>query len=113
MLGAANVFCRLARHPGVRHLLLRQAVCTSLAEAIGGSDALSTKLAARKAMLADEALLSASLFCFGVTFVNVIPVLLLVVVAVTMAAYPFYARCVLLPKLFALMTQALTYLHTE
>jgi hypothetical protein len=90
-----------------------QSLCTSLAETIGGSDSLSSKLTARNAMLGDEELLSASLFCFGVTFVNIIPVLLLLVVAVTMAGYAFYAPCVLLPKLFTLMAQALTHLHVD
>jgi hypothetical protein len=92
-----------------------QLLCTSLADAIGESDSLSSKLTARNAMLQsdDEALQSASLFCFGVTFVNIIPVLLLFVVGVSMAGYALYLPCVLLPKLFALFAQSLTFLHTE
>jgi hypothetical protein len=92
-----------------------QSLCTSLAEAIGGSDSLGSKLTARNSMLdsGDEGLLSASLFCFGVTFVNIIPVLILFVIAVTMAGYVFYLPCVLLPKAFALLAQSMTYLHTE
>ena len=90
-----------------------QELCTSLAGMIGGSDPLSTKLTARNAMLADESLLSASLFCFGVTFVNIIPVLILFVVVVSVIGYVLYIPCILLPKLFALMAQTLTYLHVQ
>ena len=90
-----------------------QELCTSLAGLIGGSDSLSTKLSARNAMMGDESLLSASLFCFGVTFVNIIPVLILFVIALSVIGYVVYLPCVLLPKLFALLAQSLAYLHVE
>ena len=92
-----------------------QLLCASLAGVIGESDSLGSKLTARNAMLdsGDENLISANLFCFGVTFVNIIPVVMLMLVAVTMAGYVFYMPCVLLPKLFALLAQALLYLHTQ
>jgi hypothetical protein len=91
-----------------------QSFCLSLAETIGEIDPMGGKLVAKSRVLdGDEALLNASLFCFGVTFVNVVPVLILFVVAVTLGGYLFYLPCVLLPKLFALAAQAMVYLHAQ
>jgi hypothetical protein len=91
-----------------------ESLCASLAAGIGESDTLGAKLLAKGAVLnSDEALISSSLFCFGVTFVNIVPALVLLLVAVTMAGYVFYLPCVLLPKLFALLAQSMTYLHVE
>ena len=90
-----------------------QSFCLSLAETIGELDPMGAKLVAKSMVLDDEALLSASLFCFGVTFVNVVPVLILLVVAATLGGYLFYLPCVLLPKLFSLAAQSMVYLHAE
>jgi hypothetical protein len=91
-----------------------QSLCASLAASIGESDTLGAKLLAKAAVIdGDDALLSASLFCFAVTFVNIVPALILFMVSVTMAGYVFYLPCVLLPKLFALSAQSIVYLHAE
>ena len=92
-----------------------QALCTSLAGAIGDKDVLSVKLYATLELLtnAQPSRINASLFCFGVTFVTVIPVILLLIVGVTVSVYVLYLPCAFAPKLVALIGQYLVYLHTS
>jgi hypothetical protein len=90
-------------------------ICLSLAESIGERDTLSSKLTASAELLvhAETSRINASIFCFGVTFVNLIPVILLLVVGATVAAYLLYLPCAFAPKLVALLGQYLVYLHTK
>jgi hypothetical protein len=92
-----------------------KSMCLSLAGVIGERDSLSSKLSASAEILthASTSRINAHIFCFGVTFVNIIPVVLLLVVGVTIAAYLLYPPCVFMPKLIALMGQYLVYLHTK
>ncbi len=94
---------------------ISQALCTSLAGAIGDKDILSVKLYATLELLtnAQPSRINASLFCFGVTFVTVIPVILLLIVGVTVSVYVLYLPCSFAPKLVALIGQYLVYLHTS
>jgi hypothetical protein len=90
-------------------------LCISLADAIGERDAISQKLYSNAGLVmnAKESRVNALLFCFGVTFVNLIPVILLVVVGLTSAAYLLYLPCVFVPKFLALVGQYLVYLHAK
>jgi hypothetical protein len=92
-----------------------QSLCLSLAAVIGERDPLSAKLSASAELLmhAQSSRINASIFCFGVTFVKVIPVILLIVVGVTVAAYLLYLPCAFMPKFVALLGQYLVYLHTK
>jgi hypothetical protein len=92
-----------------------RSLCLLLADAIGGVDSLSSKLRESAGVLATapESRVNALLFCFGVTFVNLIPVLLLVAVGTTVAAYLVYLPCVFAPKFFALVGQYMVYLHAK
>ena len=91
-----------------------KSLCLSLAGVIGERDSLSSKLSASAELLmnAQPSRINASTFCFGVTFVNLIPVILLLVVGVTIAAYLLYLPCAFMPKVVALLGQYLVYLHT-
>ena len=64
-------------------------------------------------MVAGPSMVHASLFCFGITFVNLLPVILLFVVGATVAGYLLYLPCAFMPKLIALLGQYLVYLHTK
>ena len=90
-------------------------LCISLADVIGERDAISQKLYSNAGLVmnAKETRVNALLFCFGVTFVNLIPVILLVVVGLTSAAYLLYLPCVFVPKFLALVGQYLVYLHAK
>ena len=90
-------------------------LCLYLADGIGSSDSLSTKLRASAELLAraTPSRVNANLFCFGVTFVNLIPVFLLLVVGATVSAYLLYLPCAFTPKLVALLGQYMVYLHTK
>jgi hypothetical protein len=94
---------------------ISQSLCRSLAGTIGNMDLLSQKLLASADLIAtaQPSRLNASLFCFGITFVTIIPVLLLFVVGVTVSAYLLYLPCVFAPKLVALIGQYMVYLHTQ
>ena len=87
--------------------------CTILADVIGNLDPLSDKLRYRARLLdtASPSLVSACNFCFVVTFVNLVPVLVLIVVAVTLATCVLYLPCVLLPKLLPLFKQSAALAH--
>ena len=61
----------------------------------------------------NENLLSANLFCFFVTFTNVVPVLLLAIVAGSMIGYTLYVPSILLPKLMTVLLQSVITLHAE
>lgn len=90
-------------------------LCISLAGAIGDTDALSQKLYSSAGLVihSKESRVNALLFCFGVTFVNLIPVLLLLVVGATVAAYLLYLPCVFVPKFLVLVGQYLVYIHAK
>jgi hypothetical protein len=92
-----------------------KSLCVSLAKAIGNKDTLSTKMYANSELLvtASPTRINALIFCFGVTFVNVIPVLLLIVVGITVSVYLLYLPCVFIPRLIGLIGQYLVYLHTK
>ena len=92
-----------------------QTLCLKLAGAIGERDSLSSKLYSNAELLqqATTSRINASIFCFGVTFVKLIPIILLLVVGTTVAAYLLYLPCTLAPKFVALISQYLVYLHTN
>lgn len=92
-----------------------QSLCISLADLIGDKDALGQKLYSSAGVLmhAKDSRVNALLFCFSVTFVQLIPVMLLLAVGVTVAAYFLYLPCIFAPKFVALMGQFLVYLHAR
>jgi hypothetical protein len=92
-----------------------QSMCLSLAEVIGERDSISAKLTANANILLHASIsrINAHIFCFGVTFVNIIPVLLLLAVGATVAGYILYLPCAFIPKLVALIGQYMVYLHTK
>ena len=92
-----------------------RSLCVSLADGIGGSDSLSTKLYSNAELLlhAQPSRVNANLFCFGVTFVNLIPVIMLLVVGSTVSVYLLYLPCSFTPKFVALIGHYLAYLHTN
>jgi hypothetical protein len=63
--------------------------CRKLAEAVGSRDGLSTALLSRADAMAvaSDSLLGAMRFCFLVTFVNLVPVIVLVSLALTSSVY--------------------------
>jgi hypothetical protein len=89
--------------------------CRKLAEAIGSRDDLSTALLSRADAIAvaSDSLLGAMRFCFLVTFVNLIPVIVLVALALTSSVYLLYLPCILLPRFLTLALQSLAYAHTR
>ena len=89
--------------------------CRKLAEAIGSRDGLSTALLSRADAMAvaSDSLLGAMRFCFLVTFVNLIPVIVLVALALTSSVYLLYLPCILLPRFLTLALQSLAYAHTN
>ena len=94
---------------------ISQSLCLSLAGVVGELDQLSSKLQASAELIAtaQPSRINASLFCFGITFVTLIPVLLLLVVGVTISVYLLYLPCAFAPKLVALIGQYMVYLHTQ
>ena len=92
-----------------------QSLCRSLAGTIGGTDPLSQKLLASADLIAtaQPSRLNASLFCFCITFVTIIPIILLFVVGITVSAYLLYLPCAFTPKFLALIGQYMVYLHTK
>jgi hypothetical protein len=89
--------------------------CRRLAELIGSRDGLSTALLSRADAIAvaSDSLLGAMRFCFLVTFVNLIPVIVLVALALTSSVYLLYLPCMLLPRFLTLALQSLAYTHTR
>ena len=90
-------------------------LCRSLAGLIGNWDPVSTSLLERAVQVEQgtSSLLSACSFCFAVTFVNLIPVLVLVLIAITAASSLLYLPCVLLPKFLPLLAESVHLGHTE
>jgi hypothetical protein len=87
-------------------------LCDALAEIAPRIDAkLAVQLTAKKTM--NDTLLSANIFCFFVTFTNIVPVLLLGIVALSMVGYILYVPSVVLPKLTTLLLQSVMTLHAE
>jgi hypothetical protein len=87
--------------------------CRWLAEVLGDRDTISEILISRALSLetGGDSLASANLFCFSITFVTLLPVLILVVLALTSSAYLLYLPCVIIPKLITTGMQALIYTH--
>ena len=87
--------------------------CTSLAAVIGTIDPLAAKLNATKALLATTTALDAHDFCFWITLVNLVPVLILALLALTFAGALIYIPCSLAPKLISLAISSLLHLHWD
>jgi hypothetical protein len=89
--------------------------CRRLAEVIGSRDGLSAALLSRADAIsvASDSLLGAMRFCFLVTFVNLIPVLVLIALVLTSSVYLLYLPCMLLPRFFTLTLQTLSYTHAR
>lgn len=89
--------------------------CRKLAGLIGSRDGLSDSLLSRADAVeaAGESLLGAMRFCFAVTFVNLIPVIVLVTLILTSAVYFLYLPCVILPRFLTLALQSLAYTHAR
>jgi hypothetical protein len=89
--------------------------CRRLAEVIGGRDSLATALLSKADSVetARDSLLSAMRFCFAVTFVNLIPVIVLVTLILTSSAYVLYLPCVIIPRFLTLALQSLAYSHAR
>ena len=87
--------------------------CRWLAAQIGQRDPISDILYSRANSIdtAPDSLTSANLFCFSVTFVTLLPVLILVILALSSAAYLLYLPCVLIPKLITVALQAVILVH--
>ena len=91
------------------------AACRRLADVIGPRDGLSAALLdkADAVQAASDSLLSAMRFCFTVTFVNLIPVIVLATLIVTSSAYLLYLPCVIIPRFLTLALQSLAYTHAR
>jgi hypothetical protein len=89
--------------------------CRRLADTIGSRDSLGLTLSARADALATagDSLLSAMRFCFAVNFVNLIPVFVLFVLAITSSVYVLYLPCVILPRFLTLTLQSLAFVHAR
>jgi hypothetical protein len=89
--------------------------CRRLADTIGTRDSLGATLYTRANALgvASDSLLSAMRFCFAVNFVNLIPVFVLFVLAITCSVYILYLPCVIIPKFFTLLLQSLAFTHAR
>jgi len=89
--------------------------CRRLADTIGTRDSLGATLYTRANALgvASDSLLSAMRFCFAVNFVNLIPVFVLFVLAITCSVYILYLPCVIIPKFFTLVLQSLAFTHAR
>ena len=90
-------------------------LCVSLSTLIGNFDSLGGKLSVRAAFLEETRGMDmgAYNFCFGVTFVNLIPVIILIVAGISTALLLLYLPCVFLPKLISLVAQSWVHLHSE
>jgi hypothetical protein len=70
-------------------------------------------LNATQDILATTPDLTAHDFCFYITLVNLVPVFVLALLAVTFAAALLYAPCVIVPKIVALLVSSVLNLHHE
>lgn len=89
--------------------------CRRLAELIGARDGLSDALLSKAHVVetARDSLLGAMRFCFAVTFVNLIPVIVLITLILTSSAYMLYLPCVIIPRFLTLALQSLAYTHAR
>ena len=89
--------------------------CRRLAELIGARDSLGAALLGKADAIQtadpEGSLVSSMFFCFAVTFVNLIPVLVLLVLVITSSVYILYLPCVILPRFLTLALQSLAYIH--
>jgi hypothetical protein len=87
--------------------------CRWLAMQIGQRDPLSDIIFSRANSIdtGPDSLASANLFCFSITFVTLLPVLILAILALSSAAYILYLPCVLIPKLITVSLQAVILVH--
>jgi hypothetical protein len=63
--------------------------------------------------MASDSLLGAFRFCFVVNFVNLIPIVVLIVLVITSGAYALYLPCIIIPRFLSLALQALAFTHTH
>ena len=89
--------------------------CRSLGDLIGSRDSLSTSLYSKALVVSTggDSLLAAMNICLGVTFVNLIPVAILVIVVLTSAAYLLYLPCTVIPRFVVMVAQAVVYTHAQ
>ena len=88
--------------------------CQSLADLIGQRDALSSSLYAKAQVVSTggDSLISSMDFCFGVTFVNLIPPVILIVVVLSSSVYLLYLPCTVLPRFLTMAAQSVFYTHS-
>ena len=86
-------------------------MCVTLAGWVGSVDPLGSKLSARASMLGTGMDTSAYDFCFGVTFINIVPVVILIFVMLTVAIYFLYLPLIMMPKVLALSAHSMLHLH--
>ena len=88
-------------------------MCRQWADRIGGMDPLSSSLYAKALAVeaGDQSVIEAMSFCFMITFVNIIPVIVLLVLILTASVYVLYLPCTVIPKFISVMAQALAYTH--
>jgi hypothetical protein len=89
--------------------------CRSLGDWVGGSDTLSASLRAKADVLArgDPVLASSMNFCLGVTAVNLVPLIVLLMLGASSVLYLAYLPCVMAPRLLAVVAQALAFTHAH
>ena len=89
--------------------------CLSFADIIGDKDTLhgSLKTMAKVVSQGSESLIEASNFCFTISFVSIIPVLLLLYVASSTAVTLLYIPCQFIPKFVSMLAQSIVFMHTE
>ena len=94
---------------------LSPSACTALADIVGSWDPLSDRLRQRALLLgtAGPSLVSAWNFCFTVTFVNLVPVLVLLVVVTVLLTVVIYLPCAILPKLLSLVAESVSLIKKE
>jgi hypothetical protein len=88
--------------------------CRWLSDTIGAWDTLSVALTEKANILegGTESQRTVCRFCFVVTFVTVIPALVIIFIAVSSVAYVLYIPCMLLPRFFSLILQSIIFTHT-
>ena len=89
------------------------AMCLRVADSLQGWDSLSDNIR-RHSLVASsgsESVVSASRFCFTITFVTIIPILILSVLVISSLPHLLYLPCMLIPKFVTIALQSLAFTH--
>jgi hypothetical protein len=88
--------------------------CHSLADFVGDRDAITSSLAKMAATVSkeDSVLLASMDFCFVVTLARLIPLIIIFILAISVASYILYLPFLLIPRLVTVAVQAFAYTHT-